>query len=98
MSEYAFKEIVEEGNNLGVHTNQLKKIKIVDDKLEAWKTSVDELLMSIARDEFQGKPLTEHESKIYEAFLTSFWLPTFHTKTELLRRLLLLSREHSEFI
>ena len=61
MSQYAFEEIVEEGKKLGIHTQQMKKIKVIDDKLTAWKESVSDFLLTVTRDEFNGKPLTEHE-------------------------------------
>ena len=30
ISKYAFEEIVEEGKKLGIHTQQIKKIKVID--------------------------------------------------------------------
>ena len=33
ITEYAFEEIVQEGENLGVFTQQIKKIKIVEEKM-----------------------------------------------------------------
>lgn len=92
ISEYALQEIVEEGKNIGVYTQQLKKIKIVHSKMQNWKTSVYDIIAQILRGELKGKDIREYEEKLYEIYLLSLWLPTFHHETSTIKRLLLLSR------
>lgn len=41
ISEYALEEIVSEGKNLGVFTQQLKKVNIVYEKMIEWKRNAN---------------------------------------------------------
>lgn len=44
ISEYALEEIFTEGKNLGVFTQQLKKISLVYYKMQGWKKSVNDII------------------------------------------------------
>lgn len=55
ISEYAMEEIVNEGRNLGVFTQQLKKINTVYEKMLSWKKDANELISNILNDDFLGK-------------------------------------------
>jgi hypothetical protein len=48
-------EIVNEGRNLGVFTQQLKKINTVYEKMLSWKKDANELISNILNDDFLGK-------------------------------------------
>lgn len=78
MTEYAFNEIVEEGENLGVFTNQIKKIKVIKEKMDEWKNSAKDILDKVMIHDLNQKPLKNYEKELYELYLHSLWLPTFH--------------------
>lgn len=61
ISEYALEDIFMEGKNLGVNTQQLKKISLVYNKMQGWKRSVNDIITQILRDELKGKSIKEHE-------------------------------------
>lgn len=82
-----------EGRNLGVFTQQLKKVNIVYEKMLGWKKSVHETIQNILRDDFLGKEISSYKDKLYELYLLSLWLPTYHYESSTIQRLLLLSRD-----
>ena len=78
ISEYALEEIVSEGKNLGVFTQQLKRINLVYEKMKQWKKNANELITNILRDDFLGKEIAHYQKGLYENYLLSLWLPTYH--------------------
>lgn len=57
-----------------------------------WKKNVHEVLTNIIRDDFLGKEISSYKDRLYELYLLSLWLPTFHYESSTIRRLLLVSR------
>ena len=80
VSEYAFEEIVKEGENLGVQIQQMKKIKIIEEKMIEWKKSANELIEKVMTNDILQKPIKLYEKELYELYLHSLWLPTFHAE------------------
>lgn len=58
-----------------------------------WKKSVNETINNLLRDDFLGKEISSYKEKLYELYLLSLWLPTFHYETSTIKRLLMLSRD-----
>jgi hypothetical protein len=96
ISEYALEEIVSEGRGLGVFTQQFKRINIVYEKMLGWKKAANELITTVLNDDFLGKEVSPYRDKLYELYLLSLWLPTYHHETSTIKRLLLISRNERE--
>ena len=95
ISEYALEEIVEEGENLGVQTQQMKKIKIIEEKMIEWKKNANQLIDKVMANDLHHKPIKAYEKELYELYLHSLWLPTFHPEAETLKLMVQVCREQS---
>jgi hypothetical protein len=58
-----------------------------------WKKTANELITNILNDDFLGKDISGYADKLYEIYLLSLWLPTYHHETSTIKRLLLISRD-----
>lgn len=90
LTEYALLELVEEGRSLGVETPEMKKLEILNTKIQGWKAAVKDMLRKVC--ETNGDDLPALEPPLYELYLHSLWLPSAHPETAILRRLVLMAR------
>lgn len=63
----------------------MKKIKIIEEKMVEWKKNANELIEKVMVNDLLHKPIKLYERELYELYLHSLWLPTFHTEAETLK-------------
>lgn len=93
ITQYAFEEIVNEGKNLGVHTQQLKKICTIQERMIQWKEAATKIIDKVMHDSLTNTDIKVFEKNLYDLYLQSLWLPTFHPEGETLKLLVQICRE-----
>jgi hypothetical protein len=86
-----FNNLVEEGEKLSVMMDEVTRLQSIQAKMRNWKTEVARVLDGLWNNDVDTADEETEKSNaktLFDLYLESFWLPTLHLETDMLKAFL----------